>query len=68
MHGYSLLQNLSASTKIFDPMTLTSSFDLHLKKNLALALTFEPKEIGLSYYACVLPLARPSCLYQNVYP
>ena len=27
--------------------------------NLTLAITFEPKEIGISYYTCVLLVARP---------
>ena len=34
-------------------------------KNLTLAITFEPKEIGLSYFTCVFLVARPFCRYQN---
>ena len=34
-------------------------------KNLTLALTFEPREIGLSYYAWIFLVARPFCSYQN---
>ena len=34
-------------------------------KNLTLVTTFEPKEIGLSYFTCVLLVARPSCWNQN---
>ena len=33
-------------------------------KNLTLAITFEPKEIGLSYFTCVFLVARPFCWYQ----
>ena len=33
-------------------------------KNLTLATTFEPKKIGLSYFTCVLLVARPSCWNQ----
>ena len=65
-HGYYLLQDLSVHTKIFDPMTLTNNFDLLLKKNLTLALTFEPKEIRVSYYTWIYLIARPFwvCQYQ----
>ena len=38
------------------------------KKNLTLATTFEPKEIGLSYFTCVLLVARTSCWNQNFFP
>ena len=41
----------------------TLTFDLLLKK-LNFALTFEPKEIGLSYLAWIFLVARPFCLYQ----
>ena len=34
-------------------------------KNLTLAITFEPKEIGFSYFTCVFLVARPFCQYQN---
>ena len=34
-------------------------------KNLTLAITFEPKEIGLSYFTCVFVVTRPFCWYQN---
>ena len=35
-------------------------------KNLTLAITFEPRDIGLSYYTvCVLLVARPFCWYQQ---
>ena len=34
-------------------------------KNLTLAITFEPKEIGLSYFTCVFLVTRPFCRYQN---
>ena len=37
-------------------------------KNLTLATTFEPKEIGLSYFTCVLLVARPSCWNQYFLP
>ena len=37
-------------------------------KNLTLATTFEPKEIGLSYFTCVLLVARPSCWSQKFSP
>ena len=37
-------------------------------KNLTLATTFEPKEIGLSYFTCVLLVTRPSCWIQNFSP
>ena len=37
-------------------------------KNLTLATTFEPKEIGLSYFTYVLLVARPSCWNQNFLP
>ena len=33
-------------------------------KNLTLAITFEPKEIGLSYFTFVFVLARPFCWNQ----
>ena len=33
----------------FDPMALTFNCDKLLKKNLTLAITFELKEMGLSY-------------------
>ena len=36
--------------------------------NLTLAITFEPKEIGLSYYTCVFLVARPFCWYQTFWP
>ena len=45
------------------PPTLT-----YIWKNLTLTPTFEPKEIRLSYYACVFLVARPFCVYQNYYP
>ena len=34
-------------------------------KNLTLAITFEAKEIGLSYFTSVFLVARPFCRYQN---
>ena len=34
-------------------------------KNLTLAITVEPKGIGLSYFKCVFLVARPFCPYQN---
>ena len=37
-------------------------------KNLTLATTFEPKEIGLSYFTCVFLVARPSCWNQIFLP
>ena len=37
-------------------------------KNLTLAITFEPKEIGLSYFTCVFLVARPFCWKQNFLP
>ena len=36
-------------------------------KNLTLATTFEPKEMGLSYFTCVFLVARPSCWNKNFY-
>ena len=35
------------------------------EKNLTLVITFEKKEIGLSYFICVFLVARPFCWYQN---
>ena len=61
---YSLWQDLSVGTKTFDPVTLTLTFDLLLKK-LILAFTFVPKEIGLSYYSWIFIVARPFCPYQH---
>ena len=37
-------------------------------KNLTLAITFETKEIGLSYLTCVFLVARPFCRYQYFWP
>ena len=37
-------------------------------KNLTLAITFEPKEIGLSNFTCVFLVARPFCWNQNFLP
>ena len=37
-------------------------------KNLTLAITFEPKEIRLSYYTCWFLVTRPFCLYQKNWP
>ena len=37
-------------------------------KNLTLAITFEPREIRLSYYMHVFLLARPFCPYQKFWP
>ena len=37
-------------------------------KNLTLAITFEPKEIGLSYFTCVFIVARPFFWKQNFLP
>ena len=37
-------------------------------KNLTLAITFEPKEIGLSYFTCVFLVARPFCRHQYFLP
>ena len=37
-------------------------------KNLTLAITFEPKEIGLSYFTSVFLVARPFCWKQNFLP
>ena len=34
-------------------------------KNLTLAITFEPKEIVLSYFTCVFLVTRPFCQYQH---
>ena len=34
-------------------------------KNLTLAITFEPKEIGLPDFTCVFLMARPFCWYQD---
>ena len=113
---YSLWQDLSVDTKIFDFVTLTLTFDLLLKKlnlgnnfwtkrdrtfifhmciscdktflpipkfltpwpwpwlltyfwkNLTLAITFEPEEIGLSYFTCLFLMARPFCWKQNFLP
>ena len=110
---YSLWQDLSVYTKCFYFVTLTSTFDLLLKKlnlghnfwtkrdrafifhmgiscgktfllepkiltswpwpwlltyfwkNLTLAITFEPKEKGLSYFTWVFLVARPFCWNQK---
>ena len=37
----------------------------YFKKNLILAITFEPKEIGLSYYICGFLVIRPFCPYHT---
>ena len=37
-------------------------------KNLTLAITFEPREIRLSYYTCWFLLTRPFCPYQKNWP
>ena len=37
-------------------------------KNITLAITFEPKVIGLSYLTCVFLVARPFCWKQNLLP
>ena len=37
-------------------------------KNLTLAITFEPEEIGLSYFTCLFLMARPFCWKQNFLP
>ena len=37
-------------------------------KNLTLAITFEPREIRLSYYRYVFLVARPFCPYQKFWP
>ena len=111
---YSLWQDLSVDTNIFDFMTLTLTFDLLLKKlnlghnflnkrdkafifhmctscdktfpsipkfliscpwlltyfwkKLTLAITFEPTEIGLSYFTCVLLVARVFLLETKFLP
>ena len=36
-------------------------------KNLTLATTFEPQEIGLLYLTCVFVVARPSCWNQKFF-
>ena len=41
---------------------------IYFSKNLTLAITFEPKEIGLSYYRHVSLVARPFCVYQKFWP
>ena len=41
---------------------------LTFEKNLILAISFEPKEIGLSYYRYLFLVARPFCLYQQFWP
>ena len=59
-YGYSLWQDLSIRTNFFIPMTLTSNLYI-LSEKLTLAISFEPKKkIGLSYYAWILLMARPS--------
>ena len=62
-----LWPDLAVDTKIFDFVTSTLNFDLLLKKNLTLAISFEPKEIGLSYFTCVFLVARPFCWKQLFY-
>ena len=37
-------------------------------KNLTLAITFKPKEVGLSYFTCVFLVARPFCWNQIFLP
>ena len=58
------MAKLSVGTKNFELVTLTLIFDILLKKNFTLVITFEPREIRLSYYTCVLLVARPFCWYQ----
>ena len=58
---YNLWQDLSGGTKTFDLVTLTLTFDL-LLKNLTLAITSEPREVGLSYWAWIFRMERPFCL------
>ena len=48
-------------------MTLTLTLT-YFWKNLTLAITFEPIEIGLSYFTCVFLVARPFCWKQNFLP
>ena len=40
----------------------------YFSKYLTLAITFKPKEVGLSYYICVFLLTRPFCWYQQFWP
>ena len=40
----------------------------YIWKNLTLAITFEPKEIGLSYYICGSLVTRPFFPYQKFWP
>ena len=62
-HVCSLWQGLSLGIKKLTlwpwPWLLT-----YFWKNLTLALPFELKEIGLSYYTWIFLVARPFCLYQ----
>ena len=37
-------------------------------KNLTLAITFEPREIRLSYYTCLFLLTRPFCPFRKIWP
>ena len=60
----SLWQDLSVCTKNFD-LYVDLVFLTYFWKNLTLAITFEPKEIGLSYYRYEFLVARPICLYQK---
>ena len=59
-------------TFLLIPKFLTSwpwpSLLTYFWKNLTLAITFEPKEIGLSYFTCVFLVARPFCRYQIFLP
>ena len=42
---------------------------VHLSRvNLTLSITFQPKEIRLSYYTCEFLVTRPFCLYQKFWP
>ena len=40
----------------------------YFSKNLTLAITFEPKEVRLSYYICGFLMTRPFCSYQKFWP
>ena len=56
-------------TFLLVPKILTSRpWPWLLKKNSTLAITFEQREMGLSYYTCVFFVERPFCWYQKFWP
>ena len=58
VHVYSLWQDLSVGTKIFDPVTLTSNFDLLLKKKLNLGIYFWTERDWASILRMCIPCGK----------